>query len=328
MIRILIVDDQNLVQQGIKSLLERDREFKIIGTLNDGRETIERVSQLNPDIVLLDIEMPGMDGITATKYIARVSPDTKVIILSSHEDKKYVTQALIAGAKGYLLKSSLMTDLKQAIVAVNNGYSQIDSRLLAKVFDRKNIKVKLNKSQSENEPDHRTVSNSEISQTSATSKSLAVESKPNSPTREPAHDREMPRAEQQSQATSDLTEIRSMEPATVSDSISSEYSTTTIAPQETNLTAATENTSIQRYKPHVFGAKDSQKESKITQYLDAILARPQFSAYQPKVKQLMNQLAEWRAWIKEQNSQPSWWWILCLIVLGASIAIILGQIIS
>ena len=140
MIRILLVDDQNLVQQGIKSLLDRNSEFKVIGTVTDGRIAVKHIDTFRPDIVLLDIEMPGMDGITATKYISRMSPKTKVIILSSHEDKKYVTQALMAGAKGYILKSSLMTDLKQSIIAVNNGYSQIESRLLAKVFDPSNIR--------------------------------------------------------------------------------------------------------------------------------------------------------------------------------------------
>lgn len=145
MITILLVDDQNLVQQGIKSLLDQDIEVKVIGTVTDGRTAIQQIERLRPDIVLLDIEMPGMDGITTTKYINRLSPKTKVIILSSHEDTKFVTQALVAGAKGYLLKSSLMTDLKHAILAVHNGYSQVESRLLAKVFDPKNIKPKKRK---------------------------------------------------------------------------------------------------------------------------------------------------------------------------------------
>ena len=142
MIRILIVDDQNLVQQGIKSLLDRDLDFKVIGTVTNGRNAVQQIAQIHPDIVLLDIEMPGMNGITTTKYINQISPKTKVIILSSHEERKYVTQALMAGAKGYILKSSLMADLKQAILAVHNGYSQIDSRLLAKVFNPQNIKSK------------------------------------------------------------------------------------------------------------------------------------------------------------------------------------------
>jgi DNA-binding NarL/FixJ family response regulator len=145
MIRILLVDDQNLVQQGIKSLLAQDPELEIVGTLKDGRSAVTMIAELCPDIVLLDIEMPGMDGITATKYITRLAPDTKVIILSSHEDKKYLTQALMAGARAYLLKDSLIADLKQSIIAVNNGYSQIESRLLAKIFDPSNLRQSKNK---------------------------------------------------------------------------------------------------------------------------------------------------------------------------------------
>ena len=145
MIHILLVDDQNLVQQGIKSLLDQDMEFNVIGTVKDGRTAIDQIALLRPDIVLLDIEMPGMNGITATKYINRLSPKTKVIILSSYEDKKYVMQALMAGARGYILKSSMMRDLKQAILAVNNGYSQIESRLLAKVFNPNSIKFRRGK---------------------------------------------------------------------------------------------------------------------------------------------------------------------------------------
>ncbi len=140
MIRILLVDDQNLVQQGIKSLLDRDRELKVIGTVKDGRSAIKQINLLRPDIVLLDIEMPGMNGISVTKYITHFLPQTKVIILSSHEDKKYLVQALVAGAKAYILKSSLMKDLKQAILAVDNGYFQMESRLLAKVLYSSKIK--------------------------------------------------------------------------------------------------------------------------------------------------------------------------------------------
>ncbi|MEM8673972.1 MAG: response regulator transcription factor [Cyanobacteria bacterium P01_G01_bin.67] len=148
MIRILLVDDQNLVQQGIKSLLEQDPILKVIGTVKDGRSAIKQIDILQPDIVLLDIEMPGMDGITATKYISRLSPKTKVIILSSHEDKKYLTQALMAGAKAYILKTSLIKDLRQAILAVEGGYSHIESRLLAKIFAPSNFKPRNTRSAS------------------------------------------------------------------------------------------------------------------------------------------------------------------------------------
>ena len=145
MIRVLLVDDQNLVQQGIKVLLERDPEIKVVGTVKDGRSAMIAVEKLSPDVVLLDIEMPGMDGITATKYITRLTPQTKVIILSSHEDKKYLTRALMAGAKSYILKDSLMRDLRQSVISVNNGYTQIESRLLAKIFDPSNVKLSKSK---------------------------------------------------------------------------------------------------------------------------------------------------------------------------------------
>lgn len=148
MIRILLVDDQNLVQQGIKSLLEKDPVIEVIGTVTDGRSAIRQIDLLRPDIVLLDIEMPGMDGITATKYISHLAPETKIIILSSHEDKKYLTQALMAGAKAYLLKTSLLKDLRQAIIAVDGGYSHIESRLLAKIFAPSNLKPQRNRARS------------------------------------------------------------------------------------------------------------------------------------------------------------------------------------
>lgn len=141
MIRILLVDDQNLVQQGIKSLLDQDESFQVIGTVEDGESAIKQINILRPDIVLLDIEMPGMNGITVTKYINHFLPETKVIILSSHEEKKYLVQALVAGASSYILKSSLMKDLKQAILAVDNGYSLIESRLLARVLSSGTVKL-------------------------------------------------------------------------------------------------------------------------------------------------------------------------------------------
>ena len=145
MIRVLLVDDQNLVQQGIKVLLERDPKIKVVGTVKDGRSAVIAIDKLSPDVVLIDIEMPGMDGITATKYITRIAPQTKVIILSSHEDKKYLTRALMAGAKSYILKDSLMKDLRQSVISVNNGYTQIESRLLAKIFDPSNVKLSKSK---------------------------------------------------------------------------------------------------------------------------------------------------------------------------------------
>lgn len=140
MIRILIASEQSSVRQEIKSLLNKDPDLKAIATVRDGRSAVKQVDLLSPEIVLLDLEMPLMNGITAAKYINHLYPDTKVIILSSREEPKYVVQSLVAGARAYILQHSLRSDLKQMIVAVNSGYSQIESRLLAKIFKPANLK--------------------------------------------------------------------------------------------------------------------------------------------------------------------------------------------
>ncbi|MDJ0691338.1 MAG: response regulator [Xenococcaceae cyanobacterium MO_188.B32] len=134
MIRILLVDDQNIVRQGIQALLEPRPKLKIVGTAEDGNSAIEQVGAFMPDIVLMDIEMPGMSGITATQKICQQFPKTKVLVLSSHKDREYVTQALQAGAEGYLLKNTLAEDLEQAIWSVYQGRSQIESKLLKEIF--------------------------------------------------------------------------------------------------------------------------------------------------------------------------------------------------
>ncbi len=133
MIRILLVDDQNLMLQGIKALLEDEPNFQIVGVANNGRTAVEEAERLQPDIVSLDLEMPKMNGITATEYIRCLVPQSKVIILTCHDREKYIVKALQAGAKGYLLKDSLAKELQQTIWAVSKGYSQIESKLLAKV---------------------------------------------------------------------------------------------------------------------------------------------------------------------------------------------------
>ncbi len=139
MIRILLVDDQNIVRQGLQALLEPNADLEVIGTANDGKSALEKVQALHPDLVLIDIEMPGMNGVTATKKICQLFPTTKVIVLTSHEDAKYVAQALQAGAKGYLLKHTLVEDLEKAIWSVYHGYSQVESKLLEKIITETSI---------------------------------------------------------------------------------------------------------------------------------------------------------------------------------------------
>ena len=139
MIRILLVDDQKIMRQGLQALLEVRPKLKVIGTASDGNSAIGQVENLKPDVVLLDIEMPKMDGITATDKICRQFPQTKVLVLSSHENQKYVVEALQAGAHGYLLKNTSVEELERAIWSVYQGHSQIESKLLKKVLAKEPI---------------------------------------------------------------------------------------------------------------------------------------------------------------------------------------------
>lgn len=135
-IEILLADDQCLILEGIKAVLKQEPEIKIIGTAVDGLSAIAQVKNLQPDIVLMDIEMPNMDGIAATRYICQHLPNTRVIVLTSHRDRHYISQALKAGASGYLLKESLLEDLKQAIYSLGRGYSYIEAKLLTQAIDK------------------------------------------------------------------------------------------------------------------------------------------------------------------------------------------------
>ena len=134
MIRILLVDDQNIIRQGLQALLEPKPDLQVVGTAEDGMSALEKVKKLQPDLVLIDIEMPGMNGVTATQKICQLFPTTKVIVLTSHEDAKYLAQALQAGAKGYLLKQTPIHELVIAIRAVYQGYTHMGPGLFEKTL--------------------------------------------------------------------------------------------------------------------------------------------------------------------------------------------------
>lgn len=133
MIRILLVDDQKLIRQGLKALLELDSDLQVVGSASDGHSAIEQVEALNPDVVLIDIRMRGMDGVTATQIISERFPNTKVLVLSGYDDEKYLADALRAGAKGYLLKDTPAEELIGAIRCIHKGYAQIGPGLLEKI---------------------------------------------------------------------------------------------------------------------------------------------------------------------------------------------------
>jgi len=136
MIKILLADDRRLMLEGMKAILKNEPGMEIVGTATDGKSAIEQTIKLQPDLVLIDIEMPKMNGIVATKYICEYMPDTKVIVLTSHREESYITQALQAGASGYLLKDTLIQDLTQAIRSLGRGYSYVEARLLTQAIDR------------------------------------------------------------------------------------------------------------------------------------------------------------------------------------------------
>jgi DNA-binding NarL/FixJ family response regulator len=136
MINVLVVDDQNLTHRLIETYLEPDPEIKIVGFANDGQEAIDQIPRLQPDVILMDVEMPKMDGLSATKIITQQFPQSKVLILSVHDNEQHLSKAMKNGAKGYLLKTTTAQELKNAIYYVNQGYFQLSVELTEKYLQK------------------------------------------------------------------------------------------------------------------------------------------------------------------------------------------------
>jgi DNA-binding NarL/FixJ family response regulator len=134
MIRLLLVDDQRLVCQGLKAMLELEPDLQVVGTAENGAIAIEQANALHPDVVLMDVRMPIMDGRIATRTICQQLPDTKVLALSTFDDDQYIADAMKAGAKGYLLKDMPSEELAQAIRLVHRGYTQLGPGLMEKLM--------------------------------------------------------------------------------------------------------------------------------------------------------------------------------------------------
>jgi DNA-binding NarL/FixJ family response regulator len=133
--KVLLVDDHTVVRQGLKALLAGEPDIEIVGEANNGREALHQMSTLRPDIVLMDISMPGLNGIEATRQIRQEYPDVKVVVLSMHTNEEYVFQVLRAGARGYVLKQSDSLEVLTAIRAAATGGSFLSPPISGAIID-------------------------------------------------------------------------------------------------------------------------------------------------------------------------------------------------
>jgi DNA-binding NarL/FixJ family response regulator len=134
MINVLLADDHDLFRQGLRQLLELERDIRVVGEAGDGLQVQEMVEELEPDVVLMDINMPVADGVSATREILRTRPQTGIIILTMYREDGYVFQAIRVGARGYLLKSANSSEVVAAVRAVAKGASLLDPEMTTKVL--------------------------------------------------------------------------------------------------------------------------------------------------------------------------------------------------
>lgn len=132
-VRVLVVDDQRLIRESIASLLDIQPGIVVVGTAGDGREAVDQVLALGPDVVLMDVRMPVMDGIEAATILGQRAPDCRVVMLTTFDDEEYVVQALRAGASGYLLKDRPAQELAAAVRLAQAGVVQFDPAAAARL---------------------------------------------------------------------------------------------------------------------------------------------------------------------------------------------------
>lgn len=136
MIRLAIVDDHRLARDGLKDILADELDIEVVGEAADGWEALDLCSHLRPDLLLMDVRMPGMDGLTATRRIKQRYPEISVLVFTMHENPDHLIEALRAGAAGYVLKDSSQADIISAVRKVREGESPLDAKLAARLLRR------------------------------------------------------------------------------------------------------------------------------------------------------------------------------------------------
>jgi len=134
-IRVLLVDDHTLFRQGLKTLISAVADMEVAGEASNGGDAVEMAGEVRPDVVLMDVNMPGLSSFEASRQIRKNHPKTKVLFLTMHDDQDYVTQGMAVGASGYVLKDCPSAELVQGVRDISHGGSYLDSRILCQLLD-------------------------------------------------------------------------------------------------------------------------------------------------------------------------------------------------
>ncbi len=157
-IKILIVDDHEMVRNGLSVMMEREEDFTVVGEAKNGLEAVEKAKSLSPDVILMDLRMPEMDGVEAMRQIRAEQDHVKFLVLTTYDTDEYIFDAIEAGAKGYLLKDTSREELFRAVRTVNRGESLIEPAVISRVLDR----LTQLSHQAAHGPDHAALSEREV----------------------------------------------------------------------------------------------------------------------------------------------------------------------